>query len=228
MPGGDRDSVGNEPELLTDPIAIAERESENTLRQIDRVLDLIDEVVRDGRPFRLRPSTILTLHREALQGLSRYAGTWRPAPVAIKKSSHAPPPEHQVPHLIEEMCDWVNGNWEREQALTLCAYIMWRLNWIHPFLDGNGRTSRAVAYLVLCVRLGDRLPGRLTIPEQIAENRDPYYDALEDADRHFADGTLNVSAMEALLEHYLAVQLSDVFTQAGGASIAEDGSNASA
>jgi Fic family protein len=218
MAGGDRDSVGHEPELLKDPIEIAERESENTLRQIDRVLDLIDEVARDKRPFRLRPSTILMLHREALQGLSRYAGTWRPSPVEIKKSNHVPPPESQVPELMEELCDWVNDHWDSEQALRLCAYVMWRLNWIHPFLDGNGRTSRAVAYLVLCAKIGDRLPGRLTIPEQIAEDRDPYYDALEDADKHATTGKLDLSAMEGLLEHYLAVQLSGVFQDAGGAT----------
>lgn len=216
MAGGDRDSVGAEPELLTDPNEIAERESENTLRQIDRVLDLVDEVARDRRPFRLRPSTILGLHREALQGLSRYAGTWRPSPVEINKAKHVPPPEGDVPHLIEDMCDWVNDNWESESALKLCAYIMWRLNWIHPFLDGNGRTSRAVAYLVLCARLGDRLPGRVTIPEQIAEDRRPYYEALEQADEHWKAGNLDVSAMETLLEHYLAVQLSGVFREAGG------------
>ena len=146
---GDRDSVGDEPELLTDPQAIAERESENTLRQIDQVLDLIDEVARDGRAFKLRPSTILNLHRTAMVGLSRYAGTWRPSPVAINKSSHKPPPEHLVPALIEDMCDWVNDNWGTATALNLCSFVMWRLNWIHPFLDGNGRTSRAVSYLVL-------------------------------------------------------------------------------
>lgn len=212
--GGDRESKGSEPLLLTDPDEIAKQEAENAIRQFDAVLDLIDEVARDGRPFKLRPSTILALHKLALDGLSRYAGTWRPAAVSIEKSGHAPPHESQVPSLIEEMCDWVNDHWADQSALTLCSYVMWRLNWIHPFLDGNGRTSRAVSYLVLCAKLGDRLPGRLTIPEQIAANREPYYLALEAADKAASADNMDFSAMEELLQTYLAKQLSGAFADA--------------
>lgn len=216
--GGDRESIGHEPELLTDPVAIAEKEAENAVRQFDAVLDLIEEVARDRRPFRLRPSTILSLHKIALDGLSRYAGTWRPSPVSIGKSRHAPPHESRVPELIEEMCDWVNDQWSEQSALELCSYVMWRLNWIHPFLDGNGRTSRAVSYLVLCARLGDRLPGRLTIPEQIAADRKPYYEALEAADEATERGVLDFTQMRNLLEAYLGKQLSSTFAEAGAPS----------
>lgn len=212
--GGDRDSVGLEPDLLTDPEEIARREAENAVRQFDAVLDLIDLVAREGRPFKLRPSTILSLHKFALDGLSRYAGTWRPSKVEIEKSRHQPPHESQVPSLIEEMCDWVNENWDVESPLKTCAYLMWRLNWIHPFLDGNGRTSRAVSYLALCAKIGDRLPGTVTIPEQIAADREPYYSALEAADEAWDRGDLDVSKMEELLTHYLGVQLASTYEKA--------------
>lgn len=221
--GGDRESVGAEPLLLTDPDEIARQEAGNAVRQFDAVLDLIDEVARDGRPFKLRPSTILSLHKFALDGLSRYAGTWRPSPVSIEKSGHAPPHESQVPALIEEMCDWVNGHWASRSALSLCSYVMWRLNWIHPFLDGNGRTSRAVSYLVLCAKLGDRLPGKLTIPEQIAAHRDPYYAALEAADASLPKGEADFTEMEALLQSYLAKQLSGAFADASSTPADSDG-----
>lgn len=115
---------------------------------------------------------------------------------------------------MEDLCDWVNDNFETHSALTLCAYVMWRLNWIHPFLDGNGRTSRAIAYLVLCAKLGDRLPGALTIPEQIAADREPYYQALEAADARWLDNVLDLSEMEELLTHYLGVQLASTFKRA--------------
>ena len=82
------------------------------------------------------------------------------------ESKHQPPDAFQVPEQIEELCDYVNQNWHRS-ALHLASYVMWKLNWIHPFTDGNGRTSRAASYLILCVRMGYLLPGRLTIPEQI-------------------------------------------------------------
>jgi Fic family protein len=216
--GGDRESVGSEPELLSDPDEIARREAENAVRQFDAVLDMIDLVAREGRSFKLRPSAILSLHKLALEGLSRYAGTWRPSPVKIEKSGHQPPHESQVPALIEEMCDWVNDNWEKESAIKICAYLMWRLNWIHPFLDGNGRTSRAVSYLALCAKIGDRLPGTLTIPEQIASGREPYYQALEAADRACESGNLDVAEMETLLTHYLGVQLASTFEQASSTS----------
>ena len=55
--------------------------------------------------------------------------------------------------------------------IHLAAYTMWRVNWIHPFAGGNGRTSRAVSNLVLCARLGYRLPGTLTVPEQIGRGQ---------------------------------------------------------
>lgn len=211
---GKRESVGSEPDLLKDPDEIARREAENAVRQFDAVLDLIDEVARDGRPFKLRPSTILGLHRFALDGLSRFAGTWRSSKVEIEQSRHQPPHESEVPRLMEELCDWVNDNWASESALTICAYVMWRLNWVHPFLDGNGRTSRAVSYLVLCAKIGDRLPGALTIPEQIAAGREPYYQALEEADASWDEGKLDVSEMEKLLTHYLGVQLASTFEKA--------------
>lgn len=51
-----RHSIAAQPSLITDPIEEARRESANALAQFDRVLDLIDEVTRDNRPFRFRTS----------------------------------------------------------------------------------------------------------------------------------------------------------------------------
>lgn len=185
----DRHTEAEEPDLVSDPLERAEREAANAVAQFDHVLDLVDEVARSNRPFRLRVSTVLKLHGIALAGLHSRAGAFRQTPVTIHQSCHQPPDAHLVAIQVEEMCDWVNENFETSPPLRLCAYVMWRLNWIHPFADGNGRTSRALAYLVLCARLGDRLPGRNTIPEQIATNKKPYYDALEAADG--ADGRGN-------------------------------------
>lgn len=214
MADNERHSVASDPSLIDDPIEEAKRESANALQQFDQVLDLIDEVTRDARPFRLRTSTILGLHRTALDGLSPYAGNFRPADVEIGQSKHVPPKAHLVPSLIEEMCDYVQENFERESAIHLCAYVMWRLNWIHPFTDGNGRTSRALSYYVLCAKTGYRLPGHNTMPEQIAADKAPYYDALEKADEAFETGGLDLSALEALLEACLAEQLLSAYKDA--------------
>lgn len=210
----DRHSQAEEAALIADPIEEARRESANAVAQFDRVLDLIDAVVRDGRPFRLRTSIILDLHRIALDGLSPYAGNFRPSGVTIGQSRHVPPAAHLVPGLIEEMCDEVLEKFSDGVALHLCAYVMWRLNWIHPFTDGNGRTSRALAYYVLCAKIGYRLPGQRTVPEQIASNKQPYYDCLEAADRAWEQDNLDLSELEALLDAQLATQLLSAYDDA--------------
>jgi Fic family protein len=128
--------------------------------------------------------------------------------VEISQSRHQPPGAHQVPELVEELCDYVNENWHRA-AVHLAAYVMWRLNWIHPFADGNGRTSRAFSYFVLCVRSGSWLPGTNTIPEQISKGKAPYYKALEAADEAWRKGALDLQFMESLLGEMLATQLVD-------------------
>lgn len=210
----DRHSEAAPASLIGDPIEEARRESENAVAQFDRVLDLIDDVVRGQRPFRLRPSTILDLHRIALDGLSAYAGNFRPGAVSIGKSKHTPPPAHLVPALIEDMCEEVVSRFGDASALHLCAYVMWRLNWIHPFTDGNGRTSRALAYYVLCAKVGYILPGQRTVPEQIAADKQPYYEALEAADGTEAAGLLDLSALEGLLGGQLAAQLLSAYKDA--------------
>jgi Fic family protein len=214
MSDDERHSIAAQPSLISDPIEEAQRESENAIAQFDRVLDLIDEVVRGDRPFRLRTSTILDLHRLALDGLSHYAGNFRPADVEIGQSNHVPPKAHLVTGLIDELCDFVMDNFVSGSALRLCAYVMWRLNWIHPFTDGNGRTSRALAYFVLCSKIGYRLPGHVTLPEQIACDKAPYYLALEKADEHWAEGRLEFAELEALLDACLAKQLLTAYEDA--------------
>lgn len=212
----ERHSRAEEARVVTDLDELAQLEARNALRQFDVVCQLIDEWLQPGRKFRLRPSLILQLHRAALDGLSSYAGNFRPGGVDIQGSCHQPPGAHLVPELVEDLCEYVNSNWNEKSALHLSAYVMWRLNWIHPFSDGNGRTSRAISYLVLCMRLGDKLPGTHTIPAQIAENKKPYYQALEKADQADLVGEVNVSALEDFLGKLLAVQLVEVYNSATG------------
>lgn len=210
----ERHSEAETVNLVEDEDERAILESENAVRQFDYVLDLIEEVARGARPFRLRVSIIQGLHRIALNGLSAYAGNWRPGATKIGFSKHVPPGAHLVAEHMEQMCEYVNDNINKKTALHLCAYVMWRLNWIHPFDDGNGRTSRAVSYYVLCGSLGYQLPGRLTIPEQISTNKKPYYESLEKADQAYEAGNIDVSDLESLLESYLAGQLVDALDDA--------------
>jgi len=196
--------------ILTDPEDLARKESFNTVAQFRAVADMVESFLDPDRPFKLRPSHLLHLHRKALDGISSYAGNWRPAGIEIGESRHTPPAAFEVPERVEELCEYVNDHWKEKSPIHLAAYVMWRLNWIHPFTDGNGRTSRAVSYLVLCIRLGTLLPGKFTIPEQIEVDRGPYYRALEAADEAWGNGAIDLTAMKQLLSSMLAKQLVDV------------------
>jgi hypothetical protein len=61
--------------------------------------------------------------------------------------------------------------------------------------------------MILCVKLGYILPGKRTIPDQIAENKMPYYKALEAADLAWEKNEINLTAMKDLLASMLATQL---------------------
>lgn len=212
----DRHSVAEIASLLKDPHEIALREAENGIRQFDLALEMIRSFVKDkDRPFRLRSPLILQLHQAALDGIHPLAGTWRNTKVSIGKSKHVPPEAAFVSEEIQHLCDYVNNNWARN-ADHLGAYVLWKLNWIHPFADGNGRTARAVAYVVMSIKLDSLLPGAPTIPEQIAADKGPYYRALEAADQHLIDGNVDVSDLENMLNAMLATQLLSAAKQAKG------------
>jgi Fic family protein len=211
----ERHSKGLEPELITDPKKKAEAEALNGLKQYDYAVHAIQEML-ERKPFKLRLSLILALHRQALQDISSYAGNFRPAGVEIHGSKHTPPGAHLVPELVEELCDYVNDNWEKCSALHLASYVMWRLNWIHPFSDGNGRTSRILSFVVLSMKIGMVLPGTPTWPELVVDHRADYEDALDAADAEFKSGRIEISKMEAMVGALLAKQLMQVFAAAGG------------
>ena len=216
-----RHSLARDVELISDPDRLAEREALNGLRQYDAVLEMVEYYQHPERPFRFRPSQLLHLHRIALEGISSYAGNFRPAGIEIGGSRHEPAGAHQVPELVEDLCEYINANWAGRTAIHLAAYVLWRLNWIHPFTDGNGRTSRAASYLVLCCKIGAVLPGKKTIPDQIAEIKQPYYQALEAADETLRQGQLDLTKTEAMISMMLARQLYAVHTDAAGTASAK-------
>lgn len=211
----DRKSEAEIPALIEDPTELAKREAANALDQFDWAMDEVGSWIATDKPS-LKISMLLNLHRKAMDGIDPYAGNFRPAAVAIKGSGHKPISGDDVPRYIEEMLEYLSENWADKTAIHLCSYAMWRLNWIHPFADGNGRTSRMLSYMVLCGSLRQVLPGTRTIPEQISEDKGPYYAALEAADECYKRGQVDVSKMEKLLEDYLAVQLVEIHDQANG------------
>lgn len=214
----DRHSVADISPILDNEDEIARQEVANGLRQYTLAVEIIRNHVKDPeRPFKLRSSHLLQLNSEALAGIHPQAGTYRNSKVRISKSAHAPPEHFFVAEEVQEMCDYVNTHWADASAIHLAAYLLWRLNWIHPFADGNGRTSRMISYMALSIKLNSMLPGVPTIPDQIAGNKAPYYHALENADAAWAaTKAVDVSEMEAMLEAMLAQQLANAVNDAAG------------
>ena len=213
-------STSTEPvELITDPIELAKREAENGLKQAQLAFEVIKSFVKDSeRPFKLRQSLLLQLHHKALEGIHPLAGTYRNGPAKITGSKHTPVDAFVVSEEVAHMCDYVNENWSSKSALHLASYILWKLNWIHPFADGNGRTARALSYVVLSIRTDSLLPGTTTIPDFISSAKTPYYDALEAADAAWKEkDEIDLSEVEKLMGALLARQLAQAVSEAEGA-----------
>lgn len=194
------------------------QESRNGVIQTQYVFHLIQTWTPQSR---LTKDIILELQRLAVNQIYRCGGHFRNGPVTLSTGGHIPPDHDHVEGLVDQMCEYVNARWEERHAIHVAAYLMWRLNWIHPFFGGNGRTSRSISYLVMCVLLGRLLPGEKAIPHFISEEKTPYYRALRDADGHWSNGVVNVSEMESLISSLLAKQLATFFSQLTGQPLPE-------
>jgi Fic family protein len=148
------------------------------------------------------------LNYAAVANIAQLGGRYREDPIYIR--DHTPPHFKEVPNLMDRMFSLIHENWTIvDHATYLPAFALWRLNWIHPFVEGNGRTARAACYYLICMKQKRLLPGMKIVPERIRENRKPYYDALKAADRAWEDGKLDVSVMAKYLEELLKGQLSE-------------------
>lgn len=190
-----------------DPALYARVQEQNLLRQYDLLTNCIEIGLAKGIEA-FDKYTLWSLNAAAVSNIAQFGGRFREQPIYV--GSHIPPHFKDVPELMDQLLSVVHENWDvMDHPTVLPAYALWRLNWIHPFIEGNGRTARAACYYLICLRYGGLLPGRKTVPERIRENRPDYYAALQEADRHWADGQFNVDALAAYLEDLLEAQLSE-------------------
>src|SRR5262249_42599870 len=127
--------------------------------------------------------------------------------ISIKGSDHKVPHEALVPSLVRDLVDLLNEKRGEWPGLERAAYALWRFNWIHPFCGGNGRTARALSYLVLCMDMGFVPAGKPTVPAIIYARRDDYVGALRQADATEKSGQADVSLMRDLLDDAITQQL---------------------
>lgn len=178
----------------------------NLLNQYDYLVTTI-MVSLEERRFPVNSDFLCELNKRAVVFLCRHPGEIRQCPVGINNSSHCPPNHEDVVPLLKDMFSYISKNWDSASALHLAAFGLWRVNWIHPFEEGNGRTARAFSYFILCAKLNLLLPGNNIIPQQIRNNRSPYYAALSAADKAHNTGEFDLSALESYLSELLTNQL---------------------
>ena len=177
----------------------------------DFAVSNVEQTLRTSeRRLNLTPALIQEAHGIGLEQIAHDAGRYRTTATVVVGSDHVSPKPDEIPHLVDEYCDYINRKWGSASALHLAAYALWRLLWIHPFADGNGRVARTLSYIILSVKLGTVLPGTPTLPALIAQNRDDYYLALEAADKAYKLGSINVDRVEAFLLRLLELQLNNI------------------
>ncbi len=173
-------------------------------RQFSFLQSLVDAAIASNQQY-LSDTLLKALNFHAIACLHTSAGQYRPCRVTV--GDYEPPPEFMVPGLMENFINSVNRHWETSDPVYLSAFILWRLNHIHPFINGNGRTARAAAYFALCVKLGGWLKGTPILPARLKMNDPDYIAAIKAADASIAAGALDLSALHALISRLLAEQI---------------------
>lgn len=152
-------------------------------------------------------NTILSVHKDLTKGLlkdSEYECKFRDTRVFIgnlhtKKVNYIPPDAYKVPGLIDELLDWLNNSTDEIYPVIIAGILHYELVRIHPFVDGNGRTSRLMATLILSIHKFN-IDNYFTLDEFYNHDRQAYVDALNSADRnhdltnwleYFCKGVLN-------------------------------------
>ncbi|XP_077863659.1 protein adenylyltransferase FICD-like, partial [Saccoglossus kowalevskii] len=119
---------------------------------------------------------ILDIHHRVLGNVDPLeAGRFRRTQVFV--GSHVPAPPDQVEDLVSDFSEWLNSEDNQElHPIEFAALVHYKLVYIHPFIDGNGRTSRLLMNLIL-MQAG--FPP-VTIKHEL---RHEYYEYLEKANQ---------------------------------------------
>jgi Fic family protein/DNA-binding XRE family transcriptional regulator len=152
----------------------------------------------------LNEREVLSIHNLILRGIMpEDAGRYRRVQVMIKGSSFMPPQPFLVSKEMEDFFIWYETHKNSLHPIVLAAELHERLVTIHPFIDGNGRTSRLVMNLIL-------LQNGYVIANIKGDydNRMRYFTALENAQtkNNKEDFLLFVAQIEKeSLERYLEI-----------------------
>ena len=166
----------------------------------------------------LTPSRVLSLHRSMTEGTlaNDKAGRLRTDEDNVRIESttsgevvHIPPPAGQLTERLQQLCDFANNEADEYMHPVLRAIVLhfW-LAYDHPFVDGNGRTARALFYWAM-LKSGYWLFEYISISQEIYRHAKSYYQAFTHSEEdendlnYFITDQLKtiVSSIANLLEH---------------------------
>ena len=163
----------------------------------EQAILFLDDLIKDKKP--ITEWNIKNIHQLVLKEIDDdNAGRYRDENIKIKGATHIPPDYLIVPELMEKLI--INyEDWKKYHPIIRAALLHGELVKIHPFVDGNGRTSRLVMNLSLMNS------GYLPVIVK-KEKRLEYYNALDKAHttRDYTDFVKLVNELEIeMLNKYL-------------------------
>ena len=113
----------------------------------EKAILYLDDLVKDKQP--ITEWNIKNIHQLILKEIdNENAGRYRKENVTIKGATHIPPDFVKIPELMEKLI--LNyETWNKYHPMIRSALLHGELVKIHPFVDGNGRTSRLIMNLHL-------------------------------------------------------------------------------
>lgn len=163
----------------------------------DKAINYLDELVNDSNP--ISEWNIKGIHQLILKGINDdNAGRYRRENVSIKGAVHVPPDFIMVPELMERLISNYK-DWNKYHPIIKATLLHGELVKIHPFVDGNGRTSR----LLMNLSLMNSGYNPVIIKK---EDRVKYYEVLDKAHvtGNYTDFVKMITKLEIeMLERYL-------------------------
>jgi len=134
------------------PRLYAKIQEQNLLRQYDLLSNCIEIGLAKGIEF-FDKYTPWALNYAAVANISQFGGRYREEPIYV--GNHFPPHFKEVPNQMDRFFSVVHENWEiLDHPTMIPAYALWRLNWIHPFVEGNGENREGRLLLPALLEAG--------------------------------------------------------------------------
>ncbi|MCL2332823.1 MAG: Fic family protein [Actinomycetia bacterium] len=156
--------------------------AEIEVRNYKKALDFVDK--RKSAGEKLDATDILKIHKIVADRLidePEKIGAWRNNLVYITDGNdqalYNAPAAEMVPREVEELLNWLNGASYDIHPVIAAAILHFQFVSIHPFADGNGRTTRLLTALYLGLRNYD-FRSALVLDSYYSTDKASYYAAL--------------------------------------------------